>query len=539
MSALSSKQNEFGGGGCTSAANTVVQRKLSIGAVNDPLETEADSMADKVMRMPEPVGHISNTAKAVQRKCANCEEEETARRKPLASFIQKKGSEGGTVASDTVTQQINSSRGSGNRMDSPTQSFMESRFGTDFSGVNIHTGSQAIQMSRALNAKAFTVGNDVYFNEGQYNPGTAEGKHLLAHELTHTVQQGSGVSMKIQKAENDTTVGCSALLDTGTDINAYVNAALAALRASSGAPSGAAMVAGLAGRIGVDTSVGRTAVEDWAAGLPSTKVSLPAQSATKYSGVNYRIWMNPFFPILNPTMKVKGICIGSDKLGHFFQQGHDYYTEAHSAGGSVATAEALGQSTEASGFGLATTGVYSNADLEANRRGLDFYNTLAASPSMSFDISSYVNANWSEVNNPNYYESSVGTTVWQNLVNGRWHGSFGTNARGVSVPASVTLTTGASNSISGTYLYSATSGFGAGAVSVPVSGSLNGTITHTTVRPPGYSGTAISGVRINYTWREGLNTGGGVWTNVRENNLTGTWGNGASNNNGGLWDISK
>ncbi len=160
-----------------------LQCKLSIGSVNEPLETEADSMADKVMRMPEPA--------FVQRKCANCEEEEV-RRKPLASFIQKKGNDSGMIASDTVTQQINSSRGRGSRMDGGTQSFMESRFGTDFSGVSIHTSSEAVQMSRELNAKAFTVGNDVYFNEGQYNPGTAEGKHLLAHELTHTVQQGSG-----------------------------------------------------------------------------------------------------------------------------------------------------------------------------------------------------------------------------------------------------------------------------------------------------------------------------------------------------------
>jgi hypothetical protein len=84
-------------------------------------------------------------------------------------------------------------------MDHGTQSFMESRFGTDFSDVRIHTGSQAVQMSRGLNAQAFTVGNDVYFNEGKYSPNFDSGKHLLAHELTHTVQQGGGIGRKVQR----------------------------------------------------------------------------------------------------------------------------------------------------------------------------------------------------------------------------------------------------------------------------------------------------------------------------------------------------
>jgi hypothetical protein len=174
-----------------------IQRKLSIGAVDDPLEQEADAMADKVMRMPEQP--------FVQRKCSHCEDEEQVQMKPLASsitpFIQTKGGDGGT-ASDAVTQQINSTRGSGSNMDRPTQSFMESRFGTDFSNVKIHTGDEAVQMSSELSAQAFTVGSDIYFNSGKYNPSSDSGKHLLAHELTHTVQQGGGLERKIQK--NDT-----------------------------------------------------------------------------------------------------------------------------------------------------------------------------------------------------------------------------------------------------------------------------------------------------------------------------------------------
>ena len=77
----------------------------------------------------------------------------------------------------------------GSKMDPNTKSEMESGFGADFSNVNIHNDSEAAQMSQNIGAQAFTHGNDVYFNDGKYNPGSKEGKHLLAHELTHTIQQ--------------------------------------------------------------------------------------------------------------------------------------------------------------------------------------------------------------------------------------------------------------------------------------------------------------------------------------------------------------
>jgi len=173
-----------------------VQRKLTVGSSDDPLEYEADRMADKVMQMPEQ--------NFIQRKCTECEEEEKAQLKPLASsitpFIQAKGADSG-IASENVSQKINSTKGSGSKMDSNTKSFMESRFGADFSNVKIHTGNYAVQMSGGLNAQAFTVGNDIYFNSGKYNTVSESGKHLLAHELTHTLQQGNGENtfLKIQR----------------------------------------------------------------------------------------------------------------------------------------------------------------------------------------------------------------------------------------------------------------------------------------------------------------------------------------------------
>src|SRR5699024_3013146 len=123
------------------------------------------------------------------KKCTACEEQETIQPKPLAKTISKKSSGDSKPVSNNLNNRIQSARGGGRSMDRSTQSFMSSRFGANFSDVNIHTDSKAIQMSQELNAQAFTVGKDVFFNQGKYNPGADDGKKLLAHELTHVVQE--------------------------------------------------------------------------------------------------------------------------------------------------------------------------------------------------------------------------------------------------------------------------------------------------------------------------------------------------------------
>ena len=202
------------------------QPKLTVGAPDDPYEKEADAVADKVMRMPEQnfvqrkctacekegkiqrkveedelsvQAKLINGHSFIQRKCTECEKEEKIHLKPLAEsitpFIQAK-SDGESSASESLSSSIQNSRGNGSSLDSNTQSFMESRFGADFNSVKIHTGGESVQMNRELNAQAFTVGSDVYFNEGKYEPHSSEGKQLLAHELTHVVQQNPGVNKK-------------------------------------------------------------------------------------------------------------------------------------------------------------------------------------------------------------------------------------------------------------------------------------------------------------------------------------------------------
>ncbi len=177
---------------------------------NDKLEMEADQMANQVLQMkPIKTSEPISTTNIIQRKCVDCEEEGPLQKKSLservAPLVQRKteSTDEGTVASDAVNTKINQSEGGGQPIAKNTRGFMESGFGSDFSNVRIHTDSNAKQLSNELQAHAFTVGNDIYFNEGKYQPNSHSGKHLLAHELTHTIQQESVSNKSVQRLSKE------------------------------------------------------------------------------------------------------------------------------------------------------------------------------------------------------------------------------------------------------------------------------------------------------------------------------------------------
>ena len=164
-----------------------LQAKLAVGAVNDPLEREADAAADQVMRMADP--RISHSAPpTLRRKCEECEEEE----KKKGELQRKETGAAATVESaPPIVAAVLASPGK--NLDPATQEFMESRFGADFARVRVHTGSEAAVSAAALSARAYTVGTDVVFGAGQFDPSSQAGRHLLAHELAHVVQGGEVV----------------------------------------------------------------------------------------------------------------------------------------------------------------------------------------------------------------------------------------------------------------------------------------------------------------------------------------------------------
>ena len=107
----------------------------------------------------------------------------------LLGQVQRVPYENGGELDDDLSNQINSSRGNGSRLDGAVSDTMSDQLGHDFSGVNVHTDSNADRLSRSIGAKAFTTGSDIFFKQGAYSPGSSDGQSLLAHELTHVVQQ--------------------------------------------------------------------------------------------------------------------------------------------------------------------------------------------------------------------------------------------------------------------------------------------------------------------------------------------------------------
>lgn len=141
--------------------------------------------------MPTPV--------FLQRKCAACDQDDKLQRKTTTDYnnihIQRSG-RGPPTVTPPFESSLQSSKGKGSSLPDNARSSLENRFGADFSGVRVHTDSNAVQMNREINAQAFTHGNDIYFNAGKYNPHTSSGGHLLAHELTHTIQQGASKTVR-------------------------------------------------------------------------------------------------------------------------------------------------------------------------------------------------------------------------------------------------------------------------------------------------------------------------------------------------------
>ena len=204
-----------------------MQAKVRIGKPGDKYEQQADRVADAVMQMPEPgvqrqvepeeeeetlqtkplANQITPLVQVQRQEETEEEDEETLQAKPLAKEItplvqrqvdpeeeeeelQAKTTSGRIPeVQPNIESRIHSLKGGGQSLSENDRTFFEPRFGHDFSQVRVHTNLHSANTAQAINSKAFTVGRDVVFGVGQYSPETSSGKRLLAHELTHVVQQ--------------------------------------------------------------------------------------------------------------------------------------------------------------------------------------------------------------------------------------------------------------------------------------------------------------------------------------------------------------
>jgi hypothetical protein len=199
---------------------TKVQAKLTIGQPGDKYEQEADRVASQVVeQLHAPASAQLAQGQSVQRQDIEEEELQTKpsisdlQRSPLSPEVQREAmpdedelqaksilqpQEAIAVrdASTDLESAIQSARGSGQPLDAGLQQSMGQAMGADFRAVKVHTDAQSDQLNQSIQARAFTTGQDVFFRQGEYNPGSRGGQELIAHELTHVVQQNGGAVLR-------------------------------------------------------------------------------------------------------------------------------------------------------------------------------------------------------------------------------------------------------------------------------------------------------------------------------------------------------
>lgn len=196
----------------------LLQAKLTIGEPADKYEKEADTVASQVVQqINAPNPQQSTQSQSVQRE-ATADDEELMKKSERGTIqreeepkedeelqmkpaVQLQASEGAMAATDELESNIQRARGGGQVLADNVREPLEQAFGADFSGVKVHTDSQADQLNRATQARAFTTGQDVFFREGEYQPRSRGGQELLAHELTHVVQQGKRGTLEQNKVQ--------------------------------------------------------------------------------------------------------------------------------------------------------------------------------------------------------------------------------------------------------------------------------------------------------------------------------------------------
>lgn len=180
---------------------------LTIGKPDDSFEQEADQVADIIAEESTSTADYSlpksQITPQVQRQCEECkieapqgeeaaEEEEEEEVEPTKIDRKKEGNSDNNTTNATLRNlesKLKASKGGGQPLPDATRQMMENRFGVNFGKVRIHAGDEASWMNRSIQAKAFTHGNDIYYNQGKYTPHTQDGQWLLAHELAHVIQQ--------------------------------------------------------------------------------------------------------------------------------------------------------------------------------------------------------------------------------------------------------------------------------------------------------------------------------------------------------------
>jgi hypothetical protein len=333
------------------------------------------------------------------------------------------------------------------------------------------------------------------------------------------------------------------LQEAASDVNTKVNSALQSARKSSGAKSPALeeAVYKLLGKPDY-TSPHLAPIEAWANGLPEAKGKVPGKVYQPAAADSQ--YKDPITVLevgtLAKVMLVAGIRIGVDKLGHFFQLGYTHYYRKTLGRGAPSRDNVVteGDKSEAELFGVQGTGVYSFADLAANHAGLKFYEDLARSPDMTFDIHKYINQPWNEQSNPNLY-GGLQSNLWLNNLEGAWTGTLtwtdGSTSQTAICNAKLKVNGARSydelkngiKNLEGTYQYLH-----------PKASYTSGVLTGK-IRNHKNADGAVDRVDLDVDWKEGGASGKGTLAMRSLSQMDGKWGRLGSADNGGTWTFRK
>jgi hypothetical protein len=473
------------------ASSPMLQKKMMIGAADDPLEREADRVADQVMAAPARPPLMSGEPLRIQRFTGQ-----------VGGQMEMAPASVGTVLA-----------GSGRPLEPALRQDMEQRFGHDFSRVRVHTGGAAETSSRDLDAHAYTLGHHVVFADGRFAPETSEGRRLLAHELTHVVQQSQscGDIRHVQRGgkKGPTTKPHSCGGWTCAPLTDCPN------------PDG-------------KTAPSSTASTSWSL---TVNLDLDVPTAAEITS--------------------------GDEVGHAFVEFHesngDHYTYGHYPGKSrspdpVFRPEVFGctahpDHTHSGCIDMKITFSLSQAEYT---KALDFAKAWCGSAPrynvLTNNCTTFVEAvarvagkplpssrgkvghDAFTADNPNTLFdamlSQADNATWRQRVNGNFTGHYDAAGKSVSF-TSFELKTNDNFSVAGEYTYTGSTGH-------EVQGSLDGRLIFNVD-----AGSKALTPVVAFDWTEPSGTGKGLWTVSATGDIKGTWGRGAVETGGGGWELKK
>lgn len=517
----------------------VAQRKLIIGASDAPLEREADAVADRVMRMsvlpaaPSVTAQTAGSPNTVQRQCPACAAKDEDEQRLQRSAACPASS---TVSAPPIVHDV--LRGNGLPLAPAARQFMEPRFGHDFSRVRIYNDASAAESARRINARAYTVGDNIVFGQGQYAPGSVEGRRLLAHELAHTLQQAGSGQALLQRAETDDSRNqCEGLTDVASRVNELVNARLEAARKA--APAGYEKDGDKRGSFLQDAEKRLKDMEQKVHWLPEahrfTFLGRATLDGTKYEGAE---GLSNKPNELSAIVNVGGVCVGADKFGHFFEDGFDAFKATDRKTALLQSGDA-----EITFQGLGNTGVFSNADIAANLAGRDFYQALDKNPQMQFKVENYFTHRMNEGVNQSYYTRDLGKVVWKNLLESNWSGTVVFTDYEKELSVTFKNVDMAAYTFEGDYLEQAMpDGSDPWNQTLVMTGKLGGELKLWTTEVQGASKKADAVYGVSMTANLDMNGGPdrtGWFRSEGEKHLTGEWAEDDSSDSAekGVWDL--